>query len=439
MGASLYDQFHTNVKGVGSLSEASQGLTSQSLVYESVRDNLTQALSGIKATYTGQASDAMSSAFQPVTDSINDGANFAGSASAACDFQSTSFSTAQANITKNVPVPSAPWYEPVDPWNTDHDDAVNQNSQIDSANEAAYNTYGSDTTSNVNFVETASPDSSGFGTFAVQQQGPGTSVGTSSGAPSASGSGSRGSSFSGARGSLGNPGRSGGYASPPSASPGGSGPGGQGVTVPPNSPSGSTTTSGFPGVNPGGSGPGGSGPGGSGPGGGGGSGPGYPGGVNPGGSGGNYPGGSSGGQFGGDGPGGMVGPVGGMGGYSGGSGGASGGFGGGGGSASGLGRGGFGAGAGGESGSGIGGSGSSAGSGARSGAASLGAAGEEGEMGATGGAAGRSGASGMGGMGRGGRGGQDEEHKTAGYLVNEDNGNLIVGDFDPVAPPVIGE
>ena len=55
------------------------------------------------------------------------------------------------------------------------------------------------------------------------------------------------------------------------------------------------------------------------------------------------------------------------------------------------------------------------------------------------GAAGRSGASGMPMGGRGGRGGEDGEHKTAGYLTNEDNGNLIVGDFDPVAPPVIGE
>jgi hypothetical protein len=57
------------------------------------------------------------------------------------------------------------------------------------------------------------------------------------------------------------------------------------------------------------------------------------------------------------------------------------------------------------------------------------------------GAAGRSGASGMGGGmgGRGGRGGEDDEHKTASYLTNEDNGNLIVGDFGSVAPPVIGE
>jgi hypothetical protein len=68
---------------------------------------------------------------------------------------------------------------------------------------------------------------------------------------------------------------------------------------------------------------------------------------------------------------------------------------------------------------------------------------EEGEFGGAGagGAGGRSGAGMGGGMGRGGggRGGQDEEHKTAGYLVNEENGNMIIGDFDPVAPPVIGE
>jgi hypothetical protein len=42
-------------------------------------------------------------------------------------------------------------------------------------------------------------------------------------------------------------------------------------------------------------------------------------------------------------------------------------------------------------------------------------------------------------MGGRGRGGEDQEHRTASYLTNEDNFNLIVGDFDPVAPPVIGE
>lgn len=427
MGASLYDQFHTNVKGVGPLTTANNNLQNQAQVYESVRDNLTQALSGIKATYTGNAANAMSDAFGPLVDSINDGANFAGSAAAACDFQSNSFTTAQANITKNVPVPAAPWYEPVDPWNTSHDDAVNKNSQIDSANEAAYNTYGSDTTSNVNFVESAAPDNSGFGNFAVQQQGPGSTVGTSSGAPSVGGSGSSGGGGSGSRGGSGagrGPGY--GYSTGPSGS-GGTGPGGSGVSVPPNGSSSSTSTSGFPGTDPGGTNQGGY-PGGN-----------YPGGSNPGGPGGGSPWGSpGGGQFNGDGPGGM-GPIGGMAGYSGGGGGGAGGFGGSsggsGGGASGMGRGGFGSGAAGESGSGSGG-----GSGARSGAGALGGA-EEGEFGGPGGTAGaRGGAGGMGGMGRGGgRGGQDEEHKTAGYLVNEENGSMIVGDFDPVAPPVIGE
>jgi hypothetical protein len=407
MGASLYDQFHTNVKGIGPLSESSAALTNQSLAYESVRDNLTQALSGIKATYTGNAANAMTDAFQPVIDSFNDGANSAGSASAACDFQSGSFSTAQSNITKNVAVPDAPWYESVDPWNTDHDNAVNQNSQIDSANEAAYNTYGSDTTSNVKFVESAAPDNSGFGNFAVQQQGPGSTVGSSSGAPSAGGSGSSGGSYGGSRGGSGAGRGSGSYSTGPS---GNSGPGGSGTSVPPNSPSSSTSTAGFPGTNPGGTNQGGY-PGGN-----------YPGGSNPGGPGGGSPGG---GQFNGNGPGGM-GPMGGVGGYSGGGAGSGG--------ASGLGRGGFGSGAGGESGSG-----SNAGSGGRSGAGALGA-GEEGELGGPGGAAGARSGAGMGGMGRGGgRGGRDEEHKTAGYLVNDENGSMIVGDFDPVAPPVIGE
>ena len=430
MGASLYDQFHTNVKGVGPLSDATGKLLNQSYVYEAARDNITQALSGIKATYTGNAADNMSGAFSSLSDSFNDGANLAGSAAAACDFQAGSFSTAQASITKNVPVPDAPWYEPVDPWNTDHDDAVNKNSQIDSANEAAYNTYGTDTTSNVKFVQAPPPDNSGFGTFAVQDQGSGTSVGTGSGAPSVGGSSSHGSSYSGSRGgSGGGSGSGGGYVPQPSGG-GASGPGGGGSGSG-GGPTGSTSTSGYPGTNPGGSGPGG------------GNYPGsnYPGTQYPGGGPGGSPnGGYPGGQYNGNGPGGM-GP---MGGYPGG-GGGSGGFnsGSGGGAGSGGGRGGFGSGSGGsaESSSGLGGAGrGGAGAGARSGAG-MGAA-EEGELGGAGagGAAGRSGASGMGGMGRGGgRGSQDEEHKTAGYLVNEENGNMIIGDFDPVAPPVIGE
>jgi hypothetical protein len=75
-------------------------------------------------------------------------------------------------------------------------------------------------------------------------------------------------------------------------------------------------------------------------------------------------------------------------------------------------------------------------------AAGLGAE-EEGAMrgGAMAGRPGAAGAAGAGGMGAGGRGGkkeEDKEHKSAAYLVNDDNANDIVGDLPPTVPPVIG-
>ncbi|MEV6244026.1 PPE domain-containing protein [Lentzea sp. NPDC051838] len=57
------------------------------------------------------------------------------------------------------------------------------------------------------------------------------------------------------------------------------------------------------------------------------------------------------------------------------------------------------------------------------------------------GAAGRGGAAGMGGMGGHGQKGQGEddlEHKSADYLVTEENTNEIIGDMPMVAPPTIG-
>lgn len=74
----------------------------------------------------------------------------------------------------------------------------------------------------------------------------------------------------------------------------------------------------------------------------------------------------------------------------------------------------------------FGGMGESANAGARGGAA---------------GAAGRAGAAGMGGMGGHGQKGQGEddlEHKSADYLVTEENTNEIIGDMPMVAPPTIG-
>ncbi|EWM15870.1 PPE domain-containing protein [Kutzneria sp. 744] len=118
------------------------------------------------------------------------------------------------------------------------------------------------------------------------------------------------------------------------------------------------------------------------------------------------------------------------------------GFGGGGGSGYGGGGAGGGFGSGGAKGFG---SGATSGAGARAGAGATSGFGaeEEGAMrgGAMGGRPGAAGASGAGGMGGGGRGGkkeEDKEHKSAAYLVNDDNANDIVGDLPPTVPPVIG-
>ncbi len=64
-----------------------------------------------------------------------------------------------------------------------------------------------------------------------------------------------------------------------------------------------------------------------------------------------------------------------------------------------------------------------------------------GARGGAAGAAGRGGAAGMGGMGGQGQKGQGEddlEHKSADYLVTEENTNELIGDMPMVAPPTIG-
>ncbi|GLY49142.1 hypothetical protein [Lentzea sp. NBRC 102530] len=64
-----------------------------------------------------------------------------------------------------------------------------------------------------------------------------------------------------------------------------------------------------------------------------------------------------------------------------------------------------------------------------------------GARGGAAGAAGRAGAAGMGGMGGHGAKGQGEddlEHKSADYLITEENTNEIIGDMPMVAPPTIG-
>ncbi|WP_031465953.1 hypothetical protein [Sciscionella sediminilitoris] len=106
---------------------------------------------------------------------------------------------------------------------------------------------------------------------------------------------------------------------------------------------------------------------------------------------------------------------------------------------------GFGEGTGGRGGSGVGG-GKGAGSegglkgGPRSGAGRVPA--EEPSAGSgrgAAGAAGRAGASGMPMTGNGARKQDDKERSGAGYLITRENGQEIVGDLPPTAPPVIGE
>jgi uncharacterized protein YukE len=64
-----------------------------------------------------------------------------------------------------------------------------------------------------------------------------------------------------------------------------------------------------------------------------------------------------------------------------------------------------------------------------------------GARGGAAGAGGRAGAAGMGGMGGHGQKGEGEddlEHKSADYLITEENTNEIIGDMPMVAPPTIG-
>ncbi|MCX2949535.1 hypothetical protein [Lentzea sp. NEAU-D7] len=64
-----------------------------------------------------------------------------------------------------------------------------------------------------------------------------------------------------------------------------------------------------------------------------------------------------------------------------------------------------------------------------------------GARGGAAGAPGRAGAAGMAGMGaqgQKGRGEDDLEHKSADYLVTEENTNELIGDMPMVAPPTIG-
>jgi uncharacterized protein YukE len=389
----IYDQFHNNVKGDSPLHDNASVFTALAGDYQSHQQDLTQALSGIKATYTGTAADQMEGAFAPLIKSMSDGQTMCQQASASMTAQAAHFTGAQNKIDNTVPVPDQPWYAPVDPWSTDHDDAVAKNNDINNTNNAAYAQYGTDAGSNVQtFPPFTDKDTMNANSISVSSN-PLSPVGNGSGGYSGSGGGGGGYSPHGV--GSGSGGGSGSHL-PNSGSNGGS----------PYQPNPITTPGGgnpYQNPNPGGPSTGlqGSGPGSGG----------YPPGSTPwSGPGIGGTGGTDGGGFG----------PGGFGGFDG-----AGGFGGA--------KGAMGAGA---------------SAGAKPGAGNatgVGAAGEEGGMGSgPGAAAGARGAAGSSGMmggqqGRSGKKEDDREHKSAAYLVSESN--EIVGDLPATLPPggVIGD
>ncbi|QUQ71126.1 WXG100 family type VII secretion target [Kutzneria sp. CA-103260] len=402
----IYQQFHEGVKGDGPIHQNATGFQGLSQKYGEMQTAFKTALGNIKTTYTGSAADSMQSAFDPLVKGMGDGQTMSQQASTALTNQAGQFTTAQSKINNTVPVPDQPWYGDYVPWNTDHDDAVDKNNSINNANAAAYSAYGKSTTSNVQtfpgFTDNDTMNANSI-SLSSNQVGP---VGNGSGGYSGSGTGGGGGYSSHNVGGTGG-GGGGSYQSGTNPgggqyNPGGIGADGNGQYVPPPGPS-STNLQGA------------------------GGGGGYP----TGGGSWSYPGGGSGGD--GSGGGGFGGgfPVGG-GGFGGGGGGSYGGSGGGSAGSYGSARGAMG-------------SGSTAGAGAKPGAgaaAGMGAGEEGGRMGSgMAGARGAAGAnSGMmgGGQGRGGKKEEDGEHKSAAYLVTEED--EIVGDLPATLPPggVIG-
>ncbi|HEX7659539.1 MAG TPA: PPE domain-containing protein [Pseudonocardiaceae bacterium] len=389
----LWEQFNVNVKGEGPLHEVAAALASAASQHDSDAADLANTIQAVRDSYTGRAADQMNAALQPLVQELRDCSTKAQQASSVLTSQASAYSTAKAKMQPYQQVPDEPIYEDIAFWKTDYDKAVEANSSADSTNQAVYKGY----------VTATQPHTvTAFDTGAL----PAASAGSSSGSGTSSvgsvgvGSGSGGSYGGGSGGS--------GYSAAPSAggssySPGGSGSGGAPVAGAPSSGGTAGGSSNYGGTNTSG----------------------YDGGVgtaNPYTSGGSsYATGNAGGY----------GTTGGLGG----AGGLAGGFGGGGygGSSGGYGSGGYG------SGSGSGSSAGSRGPGATSGIRAT----EEGGLGRSGmssASAAKSGSGMAGGPmgGARGRGEDDDEHSSPSYLVSEENGNAIVGDLPPTAPPVIG-
>ncbi|WP_137812396.1 hypothetical protein [Gandjariella thermophila] len=137
-----------DVPGSGQLHEKVQVLEKIASDYEQHQRDLVSALSTIRATYSGNAASQMEGAFKPLIDALGQGQTIAKESASTLSTQAGHFGAAQAAIKDHVYVPDPPWYEPIDPFNTAHDDALEQNSDIDKANQAAYKQYAEATSKN---------------------------------------------------------------------------------------------------------------------------------------------------------------------------------------------------------------------------------------------------------------------------------------------------
>jgi hypothetical protein len=166
---SLYDQFHTNVEGSGQLVENAD-------VFDRLATEYNQHKFALKVTYTGQAAEAMQGAFQPLIESIGQGYDLCRRSAALLTDQGGGFDTTQAKIQKPVNVPPKPWLNSMTPWDTGYDKAVEQNSNIDTANQQAFFKYAITSLSNSVEAPKFESGTAGFGAITVtegQQVNPG--------------------------------------------------------------------------------------------------------------------------------------------------------------------------------------------------------------------------------------------------------------------------
>ncbi|SER96743.1 PPE family protein [Lentzea xinjiangensis] len=403
-GAQIYNLMTTG-PGTGSAQAGATAATALERTYAGIEARLKRVGETLGESWTGASADAAQAAGSPINQAMMQMQDALRQADHSLSNQVYQFNYNKGQL-KNMPAskPETGFWDDVSPWDTDTEDAVNSYNAEEAHNRKVYSEFQSASNTNrgdlpkefpgvtadslqVEVVNTGGDDGRDK-TADVNNTGRPTGTPTF---PSSTGSpqGTTGSSWTGP-GSLGdqtntswvgggNDGTGGTRPGPDIGNPGGKPPAGGVIERPPNT---GLPPIGLPG------------------------GPGLGGGGGRGGGG----GGAGAGKFGGGGAGGGR-------------------FGGGGG--------------------GIGGVGAGSGSAAQQPGGKAGVFGGMGESGpnsgarggAAAGAAGRAGAAGMGGMGGHGQKGQGEddlEHKTADYLITEENTNEIIGDMPMVAPPTIG-